>query len=335
MNTCQSSRNILKASLVFLAISFLSVACQREPPPRVLEVAYVKGRDVPVRDQLGPASSQIAKLSDGTKVEILGKRPRWAQIRLDKGRTGWILARSLAAEDLFLKFKALSDDAMKLPLQGKAKMRWEANLHSEPGRTTPTFYRLAEGEAVDVVAHKVVGFTEPVRRTTSQEDASDDDDSSDDDRPEVEVESNEDWMLVRASGGRAGWVREPYADMDLPIEVAKYREGQRIRSWFVLYDDQSDGESHPWYLWATMRPKGALPFDYEEFRVFIWNSAKSRYETSYRERNLIGFYPVEVKPGGRADGATGPSFSITVEDSSGNRSKKSYTMNGHLVHSAS
>ena len=104
----------------------------------------------------------------------------------------------------------------------------------------------------------------------------------------------------------------------------------RVRGWFVLFEEHDKGEVHPWYLWVTIRPRAGLPFDYDEFRVFVWNPRMSRYETSYRQRNLIGFYPVQVgsreTPAGQI-----PTFSLQLEDEKGTRFRKNYAMNGRIV----
>src|SRR5579883_3354034 len=266
--------------LVFAAAAALS--CTQQKGPKAAETAYVRGGGVALRDQLGPSSTQSETLKGGEKVEVLSKRTRWVQVRLDTGRTGWVHSRFLASPEVYEQFQHLSDQTRSLPSQGKALIRWDANLHLEPGSDTDTFYRLTEREEVDVLQHRVVEKMAP-KKNDSEESASDNEIS------DVQVGVNEDWLLVRSSG-RAGWLRENYVDMNPPLDIARYNEGLKIRAWFVLYEEHDNGETHPWYLWATMRPHAGLPFDFDEIRVFVWNPAKSRYETSYRERHLIGFY---------------------------------------------
>ena len=126
---------------------------------------------------------------------------------------------------------------------------------------------------------------------------------------------------------------EPFANLNPPFEVGQYREGLRIRAWFVIHRELDDGIERPWYLWATMRRAAGLPYDFDEIRVFVWNPNRDRYETSYRERNLIGFYPIRV---GSRETPRGPSptFALPVEDETGNRFEKQYVMGGRLVRRA-
>ena len=106
----------------------------------------------------------------------------------------------------------------------------------------------------------------------------------------------EDWYLVRNSSGQVGWVLLRMIDLDVPLDVAQYAEGQRIMGYFVLntvqetIDDQQKEE--PQYLVLLNEPKDGLPWDYNQIRVFTRNRNKHRYETAYRERNMEGYFPV-------------------------------------------
>ena len=64
--------------------------------------------------------------------------------------------------------------------------------------------------------------------------------------------------------------------------------------------------------------KAGLPYDFDQVRVFTWNVKKHRYETGFRERNIEGYLPVEIKmaadPYGKSPTATtaAPTFSYRV-----------------------
>jgi hypothetical protein len=310
----------LCSALLACCVVLPSSGCIKDKAPKVLETAYVRGGGVPLRDQLGPASGLITTLQGGEKVDVLAKRARWVQVRLAGGRTGWLHSRYLVAPEVFDEFRRLDADSAGLPSQGKAALRRETSLHLEPGIKSDSFYNLKEGQEVEVLEHRLAERAENTNVARRAED------ESEDAPPAVEITGSDDWFLVRASASRTGWVREGALDMKLPIEIARYNEGLRVRAWFVLYEEIDDGETHPWYLWATIHPRPGLPFDYDEIRVFVWNPRASRYETSYRERNLIGFYPIQAGNSGQA-----PSFSLQVEDESGKRFRKNYVMNGRLV----
>jgi hypothetical protein len=298
------------------------------PPPRI---AYIRGSDVPLRDQLGPSSTLTGNLASGEQVEVLAERLRWTQVRSASGRTGWVQSRFLAGPEVQERFRALAEQSDSLPSQGTAILRREANLHLKPERDAEMFYRLPEGEAVEVLAHRVTGLAS-AQSTEAGESVTE----SEEEAPALTtlaVQTLEDWLLVRGAGKRTGWLLESLADMNPPVEVAQFREGLRIRAWFVLHREMDDGIERPWYLWATMRRVAGLPYDFDEIRVFVWNPNRDRYETSYRERNLIGFYPIRV--GSReTPGGPSPSFVLPVEDETGRRFEKQYVMAGRVVQRA-
>ena len=100
----------------------------------------------------------------------------------------------------------------------------------------------------------------------------------------------EDWWLIRNTEGHVGWVLARFVDIDVPIEIAQYAEGQRIVAAFVL-DQVADGaQKVPQYLVLLTENKDGMPFDFNQIRVFTWNVRKHRYETAYRERNLNGVF---------------------------------------------
>src|SRR5581483_6945206 len=114
------------------------------------------------------------------------------------------------------------------------------------------------------------------------------------DQPAAPKPIMEDWYLVRTSSGHVGWVLLRMVDLDIPLDIAQYAEGQRIIGYFVLNTVEEDGKQVPQYLMLLNEPKDGLVWDYNQIRVFTRNRAKHRYETAYRERNLEGYLPVKV-----------------------------------------
>lgn len=105
----------------------------------------------------------------------------------------------------------------------------------------------------------------------------------------------EDWYLVITTDKKAGWVLSRMVSMAIPDEVAQYAEGSRITSYFALGEADDDGVKHKHYLWTTKKG-GAVEYDYDSFRVFIWSIRHHRYETAYVERKVVGYYPTNIAP---------------------------------------
>jgi hypothetical protein len=143
----------------------------------------------------------------------------------------------------------------------------------------------------------------------------------------------EDWSLVRTSQGRVGWALTRMLTMAIPDEVAQYAEGHRITSYFSL-GEVRDGElrKHHW-LWTT-HSEWAQPYQFDSFRVFIWSIRRHRYETAYIERDVRGYFPVEVhtvevtenrKP------VKQPAFTLILETEDGSKVRKTYAFQPHRV----
>jgi len=130
----------------------------------------------------------------------------------------------------------------------------------------------------------------------------------------------EDWTLVRSKDGKAGWVLSRMLQMSIPDEVAQYSEGARITSYFALAEVDDNGEKKHHWLWTTAT-KGGQPQDFDSFRVFIWNLRRHRYETSYIERGVQGYYPVVVE---------GPKFTVLLKNSEGNFYTKTFQLDGYI-----
>ena len=138
----------------------------------------------------------------------------------------------------------------------------------------------------------------------------------------------EDWTLVRTKAGDTGWVLTRNLLISIPDEVAQYAEGKRITSYFELgsVNDEEKGLKHHW-LWTTL--SGDDPVDFDSWRVFIWNLRRHRYETSYRQRDLSGYFPVQVEPADEK--STGRTFHIITKDDDEKFRKRTYHFDGTLV----
>jgi len=132
-----------------------------------------------------------------------------------------------------------------------------------------------------------------------------------------------------------GWVLARMIDLDVPLEVAQYAEGQRFVAFFVLNQVEDPGKEGSdkkvsQYLCVITDPHDGLPYDFDQIRVFTWNVRKHRYETAYRrawpERPCCGHRDQrEFRQGRRAS-----VFILRVKDDSGNISERKYKMNSRL-----
>jgi len=263
-------------------------------------------------------------------------------------------------------------------------------MHTEPNRPSPSFHQIPEGGSLEVLAHRVtprsgvrprgaalVKAAAPPKAAKpkaskkgaayllplpaapappanwekiSRPRASDLPDYT---PPEAPPVSLDDWDLVRTKDGTVGWVLARNLYMSGPDDVAQYAEGKRITAYMAL-GDVRDGDQlkHNWL--RTTADSSLKTAEFDSFRVFVWSKSRHRYETAFIERNVTGFYPVELadvnaaapddkktcgkKTGGRnrerdrdqnADQEKG--FSVLVQDKDGALYKRIYGFSGYHV----
>lgn len=142
----------------------------------------------------------------------------------------------------------------------------------------------------------------------------------------------DDWWLVRDQKGRVGWVLARMVDLDVPLDVAQYAEGQRIQAAFVLntVQDEEKGAVNQ-YLVLLNENKDGLSYDFNQVRVFTWNLKRHRYETGYREHFIIGYFPAKVSTEDFGKEGVMPVFTIRKQNTDGTISERKYRVIGNVV----
>jgi uncharacterized protein YgiM (DUF1202 family) len=149
---------------------------------------------------------------------------------------------------------------------------------------------------------------------------------------EAKPKPMDDWWLVRDQQGRVGWVLARMVDLDIPLDVAQYAEGQRIQAAFVLntVQDEEKGAIQQ-YLVLLNENKDGIPYDFNQVRVFTWNLKRHRYETGYREHFIIGYFPVKVSTEDFGKEGTMPVFAIRKQNADGSITERKYRVIGNIV----
>jgi hypothetical protein len=143
----------------------------------------------------------------------------------------------------------------------------------------------------------------------------------------------EDWRLVRSAQGHAGWIPARIIDVDIPLDIAQYAEGQRIVAFFRLttVHDSELNKDEAYYLVLLTDPKDGMPFDYNQVRVFSWNLRKHRYETAYREHHIFGLLPASVGHENFEKLGDEPTFTIHVRGQDEKNVEEKYRLEGVIV----
>jgi len=297
-------------------------ACGRHRE-RVLEVDYVSAPQVTLRDQLSQVYNRVGTAKNGERVEVLDREKRFAKVRTAAGVEGWVEQRYLVTQETFDAFQKLAQGAKDMPVIGNATTRNDTNLHDEPGRDTEHLYQLSQSSKVSMLKRATVEKILPGGAVKNPLPGAKD------------TKPMEDWWLVRDADGRVGWVLGRMIDLDVPLDVAQYAEGQRIVACVVLNKVRDGDKDVPQYLMLLSESKDGMPFDYNQARVFTWNVRRHRYETAYRERKLNGVLPVTISEEDFGKEGRLSTFTLHVKDDSGNTAERKYKMNTPIVHRVS
>jgi len=305
-------------SLVFvIAATALLAGCNRGRH-HVLEIDYISAPQVILRDQLSQVYNKVGTAKNGDRVEVLDREKRFSRVRTASGLEGWVEQRYLVTQQVFNGFQKMQQQERDSPVEGIATTRNDTNLHIEPGRDTEHLYQLAQGAKVSVLKRATVEKNLPGTPVQMPAGAK-------------QIKPMEDWWLARDQQGHVGWVLGRMIDLDVPLDVAQYAEGQRIVACFALNQVNDGDKKIPQYLMLLTEAKDGQSFDFNQARVFTWNVHRHRYETAYRERNLNGLLPVTVSHEDFGKEGDLPTFVLSVKDASGNVVERKYKMNTPIV----
>ncbi len=289
---------------------------------RVLEINYVSAPQAALRDQVAAIYNRVGTVKNGERVEVLDHEKRFAKVRTSGGVEGWIEQRFLVDQKTFDGLQKLTQENQDAPVQAPGILRNDTNLHLTPGRETEHLYQLASGAKVSILKRATAekSGVVPAKPVTA--------------KPGSKASAGpvlEDWLLVRDSEGHVGWVLGRMVDVDAPIEIAQYAEGQRLVAFFKLNEVPDGDKKVAQYLCVLTEPHDGLPYDFDQARVFTWNVRKHRYETAYREHGLDGVLPVTVTTENFDKEGTLPVFILRVKDDAGNVSERKYKLNTPIV----
>jgi hypothetical protein len=326
----------LAAPIISSLVLLFALGCGSQDNSRA-EYAYVSVPQAFLRDRVAAVYNKVATVTSGQKLRILDRsqNKRFVKVRTEAGVEGWLEQRYLVDQKIFDGFAKLAKDAAGDPAQATAIARRIVNLHLEPERPSEAIYQIKESGKVELLKRTSTPRSglKKVKRETNKESNNDDDDS---DKTPPNTPANdplEDWWLVRDEQRHVGWALGRMLDVEVPLEIAQYAEGQRIVAAFVLNEVPETKDSDkmiPQYAVLLTEPKDGLPFDFNQVRIFTWNAARSRYETAYRER-LIGQLPFAVAKEDFGKEGVLPTFTVHAQDKDGTLVTRKYRLIGPIV----
>ena len=325
MNLHAHSRLLLASLLLTFAAGI--AGCRKQTTEETKELAYVAAPQVMLRDRVATVYNKVATAKNGEKLVVLEHQKRFVKVRTERNEEGWVEQRYLAEANVYADAQRLANVNVSGPSQGKASARNDTNLHTEPGRDADHLYLLKETEKVDVLARATT--EKPGTKVTPN--PVDQDAKGKNPKAKAPAPAMEDWRLVRDAEGHVGWVLARMIDLDAPMEVAQYAEGQRIVGYYVLNQVQDGDKRVPQYMLALSEAKDGLPYDYNQVRVFTWNPRRNHYETAYREHNLEGELPIRIGTEDLGKEGKLPVFVLRVQGEDEKIIERKYKLNGVMV----
>ena len=262
---------------------------------------YVTAKSAILRDRVAAVSNRTGTVTNGEKLVVLEQARLWVKVKAPNGEIGWVQKKDVADQALAEQFIELGKKHAQDPVVATGVARDEVVLHISPGRKSDSFYRLAEGDPVSLLARATVekpvtpGAPRPAAPKPGAKPAD----------PGAPLEPvMEDWWLVRDAKGDTGWMYSRMMDVSAPDALVRYAEGQRIVGAYLIanVEDTDSGvlnngvavTSIPEYVTVLAPYKAGLPYDFDQVRVFTWNTKMHRYETAFREHGVEGYLPVKI-----------------------------------------
>jgi len=296
------------------------------------EHVYVAVPEASLRDHVSTVYNKTGLVHNGERLRVLERMPnkRFVRVRTPRGEEGWVQERYVADQQTFDQFQHLAEQTKDKPVQATATVEQQIKVHIQPGRKTGYLYLLNEKQKVGLLERQPVNknaTSAPVKDADAESDSSDDDAAS-----TAQPAIWEDWWLVRDSEQRVGWVLGRTLYLDVPNEIGQYAEGQRIIAAYPLDEVEDEGKKVSEYLVLFNEPKDGQPYDFNQIRVYTWNTRKHRYETAYRERKLAGTLPVSLSRQDFEKEGTLRTFTLRLAGENGQPREQVYKFHPPLVH---
>src|SRR5215471_664349 len=330
--TSHQRRLAVWALLTIAAGFFFAIGCGRETPGKT-DYVYVAVPDAFLRDKVATIYNKTGTVHNGERLQVLERMPnkRFVRVRTPRGEEGWLQERFLADQATFDQFQHMAAEFRTAPAQATATVERQAKVHEVPGRKAAFLYLLDEKQKVDLLERRPIDRNAPAAKEDKGKEP--DADTPEDDTPDQPGQPAiwEDWWLVRDSQQRVGWVLGRLLYLDVPDEIAQYAEGQRIVAVYKLDEVPDEGKQVPQYLVVLTEPKDGAPYDFNQIRVYTWNTRKHRYETAYREHNLEGSLPVTLGQQDFEKEGTLRTFTLNVKDAEGQPRQQLYKFKPPIV----
>lgn len=322
----------LPASAWLFAALMLLTGCGHFRPSSSAEYVYVVTPTF-LRDRVAIVANHVADVKNSERLQVLEHGRRFLKVKTPEGTVGWIEDPAVIDQSEFDTFQNLARQYVNQQPVANAVLYADQNVHIAPGRKTQHFYVFPANTQVAMLERASVARAAPASVLGLPTAAAKPHAMHANDHAGKPSNKNflqqflpavpmEDWWLVRDVYGHTGWVLARNLQVDVPNDVAQYAENEKMVGAYMLRtvedpDSGKPGGKVPEYLTVLTPYKEGLPFDFDQVRVFTWDTRRHRYGTAFRQRDVAGFFPVKVTPGD-ASSAPGPVPVFSFQIAAGN-----------------
>lgn len=313
------------AVVLFSMLAALA-GCGHFHPGASADYVYVSVKQIYLRDRVAVVANRVTLVTNGERLRVLQPGRRFMQVKTPQGEVGWVESHAVIDQSQFDQFQNLAKQHANQEPVAAAVLYNELYIHIAPGRRTQRFYLLPPNTKVAMLERASVPRNAPGSAlglpTSKPKPALRKGHKESFESQFLPTVPMEDWWLVRGSTGHTGWMLSRDLSVDVPQDVAQYAESERMIGAYVLrtVNDAESGKPNgevPEYLTVLTPYKEGLPYDFDQVRVFTWDTKRHRYGTAFRLRDIAGFFPVKVAPGD-PNSPTGPEPGFTFQVAAGN-----------------
>jgi SH3-like domain-containing protein len=321
---------VLCAAVLLLA----STGCSHLRPASEQKYVYVSVKQIYLRDRVAVVANRVAEVKNGERLTVVEQEPRFLKVKTPDGAVGWVENHAVIDQSMYDQFLALARQHANQQPVARGVLFNELYMHLAPGRKTQRFYLLQPNAKVMLLerasmpreaGNGPLGLPKqpapaagnPQAAPKRGRDHGGKQHRESFDHQFVSAVPMEDWWLVRDPSGRTGWMLSHDLEVDVPQDVAQYAENEKMIGAYILrtVDDPDSGKPDgkvPEYLTVLTPYRQGLPYDFDQVRVFTWDTHRHRYGTAFRLRDIAGFFPVKTDPGINGENGPEPEFSILV-----------------------
>lgn len=311
----------------------------------------MSARQVYLHDRVAAVSNRVGLVTNGEALQVLERGKRFVKVRTPKGEVGWLEEHAIIDDKLYAQFQDLAKKHAEDPVEANGELRDDLYLHVLPGRETAHFLLVPGNSKVQMLERGTIAKAPaPGAVAVPKENPQNTKLAGTVPNPEP-VPMEDWWLVRDSAGHTGWLLANrldvdvpdevgQYAEgqrMVAAYPIAKViddgsgresrrgeKAGKKLTAGKAHENTKPDADPGTTadagtpeskeiteYVTVLSPPRGGLPYDFDQIRVFTWSLNHHRYETAYRLHGIKGYLPVRITKE-NVNGQTEPVFSFEI-----------------------